>query len=128
LGKSGVVVTQTLPLQQQTSAPSQVKLQPQEEPGLQPLLIPKSALGDKGQYYLLEARREGSLVKTLHKRVGVDSVGFTRVEINCQSMQFRQLGYGEGSIASIQSNTSDWSDLVAGSSKSDLVNFVCMKF
>src|SRR5687768_4400474 len=59
-------------------------------------LIPRSMLGDKGKYYLIESKMTGNVVRTLHKRVGFDSVGFTRTETNCKTRQMRELGYGDG--------------------------------
>ena len=88
-------------------------------------LIPRSAPGDKGKYYLLEAKRNGDIVAALHKRVGVDSIGFTRTETNCKTRQMRELGYGEDSPANIKLKPTKWFDLVPGSSKSDLAHFVC---
>jgi hypothetical protein len=38
------------------------------------MVIPRS-MADKGTYYLLEEKRSGGIVKALHKRVGVESVG-----------------------------------------------------
>lgn len=90
-------------------------------------LIPRSAPGDKGRYYLLEAKRTGDIVKALHKRVGVDSVGFTRTETNCKTMKMRELGYGEGSPSAIEIAPTGWFELVPGSSKSDLAAFVCKR-
>ena len=55
-------------------------------------IIPRSMAGDKGTYYLLEAKRNGNIIKTLHKRVGVNSIGFTRTEIDCTSMKTMELG------------------------------------
>jgi hypothetical protein len=81
--------------------------------------------GDKGKYYLIESKKTGDIVQALHKRVGVDSVGFTRTETNCTTHQMRELGYGEDSPNNIQARTTKWFDLVLGSSKSDLANFVC---
>jgi hypothetical protein len=83
--------------------------------------------GDKGKYYLIKQDRKGSIVTAVHKRVGVDTVGFSQTEINCATKQYRDLGYGEDGPASIRPYTpvGNWTDLVAGSSKSDLVNFVC---
>ena len=89
--------------------------------------IPRSVAGDRGKYFLLEAKRNGGIVKALHKRVGVDSVGYTRTEINCKTMQIRDIGYSEVSPASIKENPSKWYELVPGSSKSDLANFVCSR-
>jgi hypothetical protein len=40
-------------------------------------------------------------------------------------MQMREIGYSEESPAAIKGNPTKWFDLVPGSSKSDLANFVC---
>jgi hypothetical protein len=89
--------------------------------------IPRSNAGDKGKYYLLEAKRTGNVVTALHKRVGVDSVGYTRTETNCTTMLMRELGYSEGTPGKLKENPTKWFDLVPGSSKSDLANFVCKR-
>jgi len=89
------------------------------------ILIPRSVAGDKGRYFLLEKEKNGTIVKALHKRVGVDSVGYTKTETNCVTMQIREIGYSEESPAAIKENPTKWFDLVPGSSKSDLANFVC---
>lgn len=88
-------------------------------------LIPRSAPGDKGKYYLIESKKTGDVVQAIHKRVGVDSVGFTKTETNCKTRQMRELGYGEDSINNINKSPTKWFDLVPGSSKSDLAAFVC---
>jgi hypothetical protein len=87
--------------------------------------IPRSTPGDKGKYYLLEAKKNGDIVVALHKRVGVDSIGFTRTETNCKTHQMRELGYGENSPANIKLKPTKWFELAPGSSKSDLAHFVC---
>jgi hypothetical protein len=89
--------------------------------------IPRSMAGDKGQYFLLEARTEAGVVKTLHKRVGPSGTGFTRTEINCKTMRIRDMGYSEDSVAAMKIAPGKWYELVAGSSKSDLANFVCKR-
>lgn len=94
-------------------------------PELSETLIPRSIPGDKGQYYLLEKSKNGDVVSATHKRVGVDSVGFTKTETNCSTMRMREIGYSETSAAAIQSQPTDWFELVPGSSKSDLASFVC---
>lgn len=81
--------------------------------------------GDKGQYFLLEVVRKGKTLATLHKRVGVDTIGFTRLEIDCAARQVRDVGYGEGSVDAVQPTAGDWYDLVPGSSKSDVATFAC---
>jgi hypothetical protein len=87
--------------------------------------IPRSTAGDKGKYYLLNTKKNGTIVKALHKRVGVDSTGFTITETDCSTMKMREIGYGEESPSKIKENPTDWFDLVPGSSKSDLAIFVC---
>lgn len=87
--------------------------------------IPRSVVGDKGKYFLLELKKNGSIVRILHKRVGVDSIGYTKTETNCETMQMRDLGYSEESPSAIKENPTEWFELVPGSSKSDLANFVC---
>jgi hypothetical protein len=87
--------------------------------------IPRSMAGDKGKYFLLESKKDGSIVHALHKRVGVDSIGYTKTETNCATMQMRELGYSEESPSDIKENSTKWFELVPGSSKSDLANLVC---
>lgn len=93
----------------------------------QETLIPRSVAGDKGKYYLLEAKQAGDIIGALHKRVGIDSVGYTETEINCKAMLIRDIGYSEVSPTQIKKNPSKWYELVPGSSKSDLANFVCKR-
>jgi hypothetical protein len=87
--------------------------------------IPRSMSGDKGKYFLLEKKKNGNVVRALHKRVGVDSIGYTLTETNCANMQMRELGYSEQSPEAIKEIPTKWFGLVSGSSKSDLANFVC---
>ena len=87
--------------------------------------IPRSMAGDKGKYFLLESKRSGNIVRAVHKRVGPDSVGYTRTETNCATMKMRELGYSEESPAVIKESPTKWFDIVPGSSKSDLAKFVC---
>ncbi len=87
--------------------------------------IPRSVPGDRGNYFLVEMKKSGEVITTLHKRVGVDSVGWTRCEINCKTRLMRELGYSEEGPSTIKHNPTKWFQLVPGSSKSDLFNFVC---
>jgi hypothetical protein len=91
----------------------------------QEIPIPRSVAGDEAKYYLLEAKRTGALVRALHKRVAVDSVGYTITEVICKTMLVRDIGYSEESPAKIKENPTNWFDLVRGSSKSDVAQFVC---
>ena len=99
---------------------SKIDIEPSSE-----IPIPRSMAGDKGKYFLLNSKKNGDIVKALHKRVGVDSVGFTLTETDCSTMKMREIGYSEESPSKIKENPTDWFDLVSGSSKSDLAKFVC---
>jgi hypothetical protein len=63
--------------------------------------IPRS-MPEKGRYFLLEAKKEGNVIKALHKRVGPSGVGFSRTEANCATGQIRDIGYGDDSIANLK--------------------------
>lgn len=89
------------------------------------LLIPRSMAGDKGKYYLIEKSKTGDIVTTLHKRIGVDSTDYTKLNINCKTQQVQELGYSEESAKDIKENPSRWYRLEYGSSKYDLYDFVC---
>lgn len=91
------------------------------------ILIPRSVGGDKGKYYLLETKRSGNIVTAVHKRVGVYDTYYTKTETNCSTMKMRELGGSDVSAKSINNSPTKWFDLVQGSSKSDLANFVCRK-
>ena len=86
--------------------------------------IPRT-MYDKGIYYLLDKKNKGSITATLHKRVGVNETGYSKTEINCKSMQYRDMGYSEAGPDKIAASAGKWTDPVSGSSKSDLVNFAC---
>ncbi|QPB72237.1 hypothetical protein D5125_17040 [Magnetovirga frankeli] len=89
------------------------------------ILIPRSVSGDKGKYFLIEKTRSGDIVRVLHKREGVDSVVYTITETNCATMKMREIGYSEQSPSKIKEDPTKWFELLPGSSKSDLANFVC---
>ncbi|MBK6615892.1 MAG: hypothetical protein IPG27_17875 [Ottowia sp.] len=91
----------------------------------QETLIPRSVAGDRGKYFLLNSKRVGSVVRALHKRVGVDSVVYTKTETDCKTMLMREIGNSEESPSHIKESPTKWFELVPGSSKSDLANFVC---
>jgi len=89
--------------------------------------IPRSVPGDIGRYFLIESKKTGSTVTAVHKRVGVDAVGYTKTETNCNTRMMRELGYGEGSPRSIKGPTTKWFELVEGSSKADVAAFLCSR-
>jgi len=88
--------------------------------------IPRT-MYDKGTYYLLDTKTNGSITTTLHKRIGVNETGFSKTEINCKSMQYRDMGYSEAGPDKISGPPGKWTGLISGSSKSDLVNFACSR-
>lgn len=89
--------------------------------------IPRSVSGDKGRYYLLENKKVGSINTTFHKRVGPSGTTHTKSEINCASKQMRVISEGEEDPGKMIVMPTKWFDLVEGSSKSDLFNYVCRK-
>lgn len=90
-------------------------------------LIPRSMSGDKGTYYLLEAKQSGGIVRAIHKRSGPSGTGYSKTETNCTTMKMRDLGYSEESPQAIKDSPSEWFDLVPGSSKADVARFVCRR-
>jgi len=90
----------------------------------------KSFNGKKIRYKAIAAIRKGvkTIVnKRLHKRVGVYDTYYTKTETNCSTMKMREIGGSDLSVKNIKVNPTKWFDLVPGSSKSDLANFVCKK-
>ncbi|WP_333825061.1 hypothetical protein [Pinisolibacter sp.] len=100
---------------------------PAKAAGTVEIPIPRSMAGDKGKYYLLRSEKIGTIVRTLHKRVGVDATGYTKAETDCASMKMRELGYSEDSPEAIRESPGHWFELVPGSSKGDLAAFVCRR-
>lgn len=90
--------------------------------------IPRSVVGDKGRYFLLDSKRSGNIVTATHKRVGVYDIYYTKTETNCSTMKMREIGGSDISAKSINNSPTKWFDLVKGSSKSDLAIFVCKKY
>lgn len=83
---------------------------------------------DKGRYYLMESEINNGIIKTLHRRVWVDSVWYSKTEINCKTKQVRDLWYSEESPLNILEKPWKWYNIVDGSSKSYLLNFLCTKY
>ncbi|OFA09047.1 hypothetical protein [Duganella phyllosphaerae] len=88
--------------------------------------IPRT-MADKGKYYLLDTKTNSGITATLHKRVGVSETGYSKTEINCKTMQYRDMGYSEVGPDRLAGGPGKWTDILSGSSKSDLVNFVCSR-
>lgn len=88
--------------------------------------IPRT-MADKGRYFLLEKTQKDGIITTLHKRVGVSETGYSKTEINCKTRQYRDMGYSEDGADKIKPAPGKWTDILNGSSKSDLVSFVCSR-
>jgi hypothetical protein len=83
---------------------------------------------DKGKYFLVYLEKKANTFIAINQRVGVSYTGYTKTEINCSNMMYRVLGYTEGHIEYFEhaeDEESKWSNLVSGSSKGDLVNYIC---
>jgi hypothetical protein len=94
--------------------------------------------GDSGKYYVLNIEKlDSGEFKVLTSRVGKGGAytDFTELKINCQTQQYYELAGGEEDGVKEMptkpladwSSRSKWTSLVPGSSKSDLVNYVCNK-
>ncbi|MCF7354228.1 MULTISPECIES: hypothetical protein [Vibrio] len=93
---------------------------------------------DSGTYYVLtHEKMEPNVSKVLTNRIGKGNeyTSFTELKINCASKQYFELagsiedGVQEKPTKPLKdwSSKSKWTSLVSGSSKYDLVQFVCKK-
>jgi hypothetical protein len=95
--------------------------------------------GDSGAYFILKHEKiEKGIHKVLTSRIGKGNAytDFTELKVNCESQEF--LGLAEGSEDGAKnepskplkhlSEKSQWTSLVTGSSKYDLVQYVCKKY
>ncbi|MDD3476381.1 MAG: hypothetical protein PHI38_05890 [Sulfurimonas sp.] len=95
--------------------------------------------GDSGTYFVLSVKKTGDRqFKVLTSRIGKENAytDFTELEINCRVKQYFELA-GSSEDGKKQkpskplkdwSKQSKWTSLVFGSSKSDLVSFICEKY
>lgn len=81
--------------------------------------------GDKGDYYLISSDQKDGLIKAVSKRVGVDSTGYTMIEMDCKNRRMRTLAYGEGALSEMKPAKTGWFELMQGSSKADLAIYLC---
>jgi len=90
-------------------------------------LIPRS-MTERAEYYLISVDADGAYLRSLHKRVSAFGVGYSITRIDCNTRRYQDLGYGDSSEENIRMyDDVRWTDLVSGSSKSDLVTFVCSR-
>jgi hypothetical protein len=104
------------------------------------ILIPRSR-HEAAKYYLLskEAGDGIKIVRTLVERVGANSVIYTLTDVDCAIRMFRVVGelwlspqeaaarrrVTPETVPLYPAERQSWDDLFSGSSKSDLVEFVC---
>lgn len=83
---------------------------------------------DMGRYFLVYLEKSASNFIVITSRIGVESSGYTKMEINCSQLNYRELAYTEGHIEQFElkeDKPTNWIDIVPGSSKSDTVHYVC---
>ncbi|MBU2894722.1 SH3 domain-containing protein [Colwellia sp. D2M02] len=83
---------------------------------------------DLGKYFLVYIEKTENTFITIHQRIGKNNSGYTKTEINCANKQYRVLDYTERHIEYFEfakDKPSKWTKIVFGSSKSDLVTYVC---
>ena len=99
----------------------------------------RSKEGDSGKYYIIESKDLGSsIIQVLSSRIGKGNAytDFTQLKVNCKTKQYFELaGSSEDGAKSKPSKklkdwskNSKWVNLVTGSSKYDLVNYICKKY
>lgn len=99
----------------------------------------RSKAGDSGKYYIIESHNlGGGIIKVLSSRIGKNDAytDFTQLKVNCKTKQYFELaGSSEDGAKSKPSKelkdwsgSSKWVSLISGSSKYDLVNYICKKY
>ena len=99
----------------------------------------RSKVGDSGKYYILESKDLGnSIILVLSNRIGKGNAytDFTQLKVNCKTNQYFELAGSseDGAKSKPSKKLTDWSknskwvNLVTGSSKYDLVNYICKKY
>jgi hypothetical protein len=94
--------------------------------------------GDQGSYYILESKElDDGIVQILTSRIGKGNAytDFTELKVNCKTKQYLEIAGGEEDGAKDnptetlkdRSKQSKWTTLVIGSSKYDLVEYVCKR-
>lgn len=93
--------------------------------------------GDSGSYYIISSEKgSDGILTVLSSRIGKGNAytDFTKLKVNCKTKQYFELGGSseDGAKKSPSKPLKDWTNsmwvsLVPGSSKSDLVRYVCNK-
>ena len=88
-------------------------------------LIPRSMV-EKAKYFLISVENDGEYLKTVHRRTSSWGTGYSVTRIDCSNDRYMDLGYGDESQSNIKMyDKTQWTKPIQGSSKSDLVNYVC---
>jgi hypothetical protein len=88
-------------------------------------LIPRS-MPEKAKYYLIAVEKDGEHLRSVHRRTSSWGTGYSVTRIDCVNRRYMDLGYGDDSRSNIKMyDTTQWTAPINGSSKSDLINFVC---
>lgn len=93
--------------------------------------------GDSGKYFVITSEKgSGGILTVLSSRIGKGNAytDFTKLNVNCETKQYFEIG-GSSEDGAKQSpskplrqwSNSKWTSLVPGSSKFDLVRYVCKK-
>lgn len=84
------------------------------------------SMPERAKYYLISVESNENYLKTIHSRVSSMSHGYSVTNINCKNRRYQDLGYGEDKQSNIKMyNNIRWANIIKGSSKYDLVTFVC---
>ena len=94
---------------------------------------------DSGKYYILESQDlDNRVIQVLSSRIGKGNAytDFTQLKVNCNTKQYFELAGSseDGAKSKPSKNLKDWSknskwvSLVSGSSKYDLVKYICKKY
>lgn len=90
--------------------------------------IPRAS-DEKANYYLLSKTQTPEGLVTVSVRKSVQNSSYTKTLVNCAKHQFKVLGYSAVSAADTDNKTPqpNWSDIVPGTSKYEMVKMVCDK-
>ena len=95
-------------------------------PKSQEIEIPRTVYKDIYKYYLLETGKQATVNYATLRRQSFDTILYIKVEINCPSRYFRQIGYSTRSAKDIPANgTTEWYQPTISTIESDIVTYVC---
>lgn len=92
----------------------------------QDIEIPRTAYKDIYKYYLLETGKQATVNYATLRRQSFDTILYIKVEMNCPSRYFRQVGYSTQSAKNIPANNlTEWYPPTIGTIESDIVAYIC---